>query len=139
MPQIKGVYNATPPTVRDGQNEDIQLNVNGDTKVELNTGGVALSSAANTARTTATPVIPVQLVGADGGVNETKELGQAQKVTVVGDLTYVAVAPPGTEQATAGWRAYLVTVSGGTTTVTWADGNSNYDNVATDLTALSYS
>lgn len=65
-------------------------------------------------------------------------LGQAQKVTVVGDLTYVAVAPPGTEQATAGWQAYLVTVSGGTTTITWADGNSNYDNVATNLAGLNY-
>lgn len=63
----------------------------------------------------------------------------AQKVTVVGDLTYVALAPAGTLEATAGWQAYKVTVSGGTTTVTWADGDTLYDNSASDLTALTYS
>lgn len=38
MSQIKGVYHATAPTVRDGQNEDIQLDVNGNTKQTLATG-----------------------------------------------------------------------------------------------------
>lgn len=133
-------YNATPETRVDGEPSALEVNQKGSLKVALdNDDGGSLSSAADTARSIATPVIPVQLVGPDGGVNETKELGQAQKVTVVGDLTYVALAPAGTAQATAGWQAYLVTVSGGTTTVTWADGNKNYDNVATDLTALSYS
>lgn len=37
MTQIKGVYNATAPTVRDRQNEDIQLDVNGNTKTTLAT------------------------------------------------------------------------------------------------------
>ena len=37
MSQIKGVYHATAPTVRDGQNEDIQLDVNGNTKQTLAT------------------------------------------------------------------------------------------------------
>lgn len=63
----------------------------------------------------------------------------ATKVTISGSDTYEATAPAGTAQASALWRAKKVTVSGGTTTVTWADGNANYDNVATDLTALSYS
>lgn len=63
----------------------------------------------------------------------------ATKVTISGSDTYEATAPAGTAQASALWRAKKVTVSGGTTIVTWADGNANYDNVATDLTALSYS
>lgn len=37
MTQIKGVYNATAPTVRDRQNEDIQLDVNGNLKQTLAT------------------------------------------------------------------------------------------------------
>lgn len=37
MTQIKGVYNATAPTVRDMQNEDIQLDVNGNLKQTLGT------------------------------------------------------------------------------------------------------
>jgi hypothetical protein len=35
MSQIKGVYHATAPTVRDGQNEDIQLDANGNVKVNI--------------------------------------------------------------------------------------------------------
>ena len=63
----------------------------------------------------------------------------AQKVTVDGDDTYIGEAEPGTLQAAAKWRCKKISVSGGTTTVTWADGNTEFDNVATDLTALSYS
>ena len=62
-----------------------------------------------------------------------------QKVTVDGADTYVALALAGTAEATPEWRAYKVTVSGDDTTITWADGNTLCDNVATDLTALSYS
>lgn len=63
----------------------------------------------------------------------------AQKITVSGDNTYVAVAPVGSAQASAVWQVKKVNSSAGTTTITWADGNINFDNVATDLTSLSYS
>jgi len=63
----------------------------------------------------------------------------AQKVTVVGDVTYSASAIVGSLEASAVWQAQKVTVSGSDTTVTWADGDTLYDNVATDLTALTYS
>ena len=63
----------------------------------------------------------------------------AQKITEDGNDTYIAEAEPGTLQATAKWRCKKVSVSGDTTTVTWADGDCKFDNVATDLTALSYS
>lgn len=61
----------------------------------------------------------------------------ATKVTVVGDVTYVGVAAPGTSEASAVWQCKKIDQSSGTV-VTFADGNSNYDNVATDLTALTY-
>lgn len=61
------------------------------------------------------------------------------KVTVVATTTYVGYAPPGTLQATEGWQCKKIDVSGGTTTITWADGDSAFNNIATDLTALSYS
>lgn len=69
----------------------------------------------------------------------TDKAAMASKITVDGTTTYVAYAPPGTTQATAGWRVKKIAVSGSDTVITWADGNASYDNVATDLTALSYS
>lgn len=60
----------------------------------------------------------------------------ARKVTVDGTDTYIAWALPGTLQAAAEWRACKIDTDG---TRTWADGNGDFDNVATDLTALSYS
>lgn len=63
----------------------------------------------------------------------------ATKITVSGTTTYVAKAPAGTTEATAGWQAKKIAVSGSDTTITWADGDTNFDNIATDLTSLTYS
>ena len=63
----------------------------------------------------------------------------AAKITVSGTTTYVAKAAVGSAESAASWQAKKITVSGSDTTITWADGNTNYDNIATDLTALSYS
>ena len=60
------------------------------------------------------------------------------KITTAGALTYVAKAPCGTAQASPFWQAFLIDETVGFT-ITWADGNSDFDNVATDLTALVYS
>lgn len=62
----------------------------------------------------------------------------AVKTTVAGAVTYVAIALPGTAQATAAWQAKKVDTTSGTV-VTWADGDSKWNNIATDLTALTYS
>jgi len=62
--------------------------------------------------------------------------GYARKVTVDGTDTYIGHAVPGTAQATAAWRCQKIDTNG---TRTWADGDTLFDNVATDLTALSYS
>lgn len=62
----------------------------------------------------------------------------AKKITVVGNVTYIAFAPPGSAQSSAVWQCQKIDETTGTV-VTWADGNANFDNVATDLTVLSYS
>lgn len=63
----------------------------------------------------------------------------AVKITTSGTTTYIGKATVGSSQASAVWQAKKIAVSGGDTTITFADGNANFDNVATDLTALSYS
>jgi len=89
----------------------------------------------------------------DFGVNATETLGYdgislqrrvadalASKITVSGNTTYIAIAAPGTSQSTAKWQVKKIVDDGaGTITFTWADGNSNFDNIASDLTSLSYS
>lgn len=50
--------------------------------------------------------------------------------------TYIAEAIPGTLSNSASWRAKKVVTATGVTT--WANGDSNFDNIATDLTALNY-
>lgn len=62
----------------------------------------------------------------------------SMKITVVGTVTYIGVAAPGTAQSTAKWQCQKIDETTGVI-ITWADGNSEFDNVATDLTALTYS
>lgn len=62
----------------------------------------------------------------------------AIKITTVGDITYIAIAAPGTAQSAASWQVKKIDNTTGTV-ITWAGGNANFSNVATDLTALSYS
>jgi hypothetical protein len=76
--------------------------------------------------------------GPNGGLLNEK-VPQAKKITVSGSITYIAVASPGTAQSSALWQVQKIDESvAGTTIITWADGNANYDNIATDLTALTY-
>ena len=62
----------------------------------------------------------------------------ALKMTTVGSIDYVGEAAVGTATSSALWRAKKVDSTSGVI-ITWADGNANFDNVATDLTALTYS
>ena len=64
-------------------------------------------------------------------------LEEAMKLTVVGSVTYVANAPAGSLQADAVWKCKKIDETSGIV-ITWADGNEKYDNVATDLTTLTY-
>lgn len=60
---------------------------------------------------------------------------QAIKITTSGSDTYIGLAPPGTLQSSASWQAFKY--SNGI--ITYANGTSEFNNIATDLTALSYS
>lgn len=62
----------------------------------------------------------------------------AQKVTVSGSVTYVAIAAPGTSQSDNKWQVKKIDATTGVV-ITWADGNADFDNTSTDLTALTYS
>jgi hypothetical protein len=54
-------------------------------------------------------------------------------------VTYQGWAPPGTATSATAWRMRRITISGTVTSITWADGNSNYDNIWDNRAALSYS
>lgn len=62
----------------------------------------------------------------------------AQKMTQVGTVMYFGEASPGTKQSDPHWRCWKVDLTSGLL-ITWANGNDQFINVATDLTTLSYS
>ena len=63
---------------------------------------------------------------------------QALKMTVVGSINYIGVAAPGSLQSAAVWKCKKIDETTGMV-ITWADGDALYNNLATDLTILSYS
>lgn len=74
------------------------------------------------------------------GINlqRTNADNMAMKVQTSGDITYFGLAAPGTAESTAKWQARKIDTSSGVV-ITWADGDSSFDNVATDLSSLTYS
>lgn len=60
------------------------------------------------------------------------------KITESGSTTFIAKSPLGTNESDPLWQVKKVDETSGLV-VTWADGDDNFDNVATDLTALTYS
>ena len=76
-----------------------------------------------------------------GEASEVITVPEAQKVQVVGDVTYMGQAEPGSIESAAVWRARKIdeTIVGDRELkTTWAD-DANYTQIATDLTSLSYS
>ena len=57
----------------------------------------------------------------------------------VSGTVYEGEAEPGSDSNDAVWRIKRTVTAGNSITVTWADGNSNFDNVWDDRTTLSYS
>jgi len=63
----------------------------------------------------------------------------AEKITKVGDVVYYAMAFPGSLQSEAVWQVKKVDATDpNNVTTTWCDSNIAFDNVATDLTVLTY-
>lgn len=93
----------------------------------------------------------LETINADGfavlsGQNDTgiKDIALALVVEAEGDFTWVAEALPGTTLGAASWRVKQLedTTVGNFSTITtlWADGNGNFDNIATSpLSGLTYS
>ena len=80
----------------------------------------------------------VELLGSDGVTLQRMNAdNMAVKITESGTSTYIGMSAPGTAESSALWQAYKVDTSSGTK-ITWADGNANFDNIASDLTALTY-
>lgn len=88
-----------------------------------------------------TKTIATTTYGFDGvNAQATPATAMATKITTVGDVTYIGKAKTGTAQATAKWRCQKIdSGTPGTVVITWADGDAEFNNVATDLTALNYS
>ncbi len=81
----------------------------------------------------------VETLGFDGqALQRLNASNMAVKVTVSGTNTFLALAAPGTSQSSALWQCRKIDTSTGVV-ITWAGGSSNFNQVATDLTALSYS
>lgn len=55
------------------------------------------------------------------------------------DTTYQCFAEPGTLTSEAKWRIRKISKVATVTTVTWADGNIEFDNIADDRLILTYS
>lgn len=53
--------------------------------------------------------------------------------------TYVGSAPLGSATASAVWQIKKIVESAGITTITWADGNSVFDNIWDNRASLTYS
>lgn len=54
-------------------------------------------------------------------------------------VTYIGQAAPGTATSTAGWRIQRMSVSGTVTTLEYADGDLNFNNIWDNRVSLSYS
>lgn len=53
--------------------------------------------------------------------------------------TYIGSSEPGTTTTSALWRIQKILVSGSITTLSWADGNLNFDNIWDNRGSLTYS
>ena len=62
----------------------------------------------------------------------------AIKITESGNYTYISYANPGTLESEDKWKAMRLDETSGIR-IEWADGDTNFDNLASDLTALTYS
>lgn len=55
------------------------------------------------------------------------------------DTTYHCLAEPGTLTSAAKWRIRRISKVATVTSITWADGNTEFDNIADDRVTLTYS
>lgn len=73
----------------------------------------------------------------NASISSNVEVTLATRIFPDGTTTYICKAPAGTLANDPGWQVKKIAVSGSNTFITWADGNTNFDNVATNLAAVS--
>lgn len=80
-------------------------------------------------------------LGYDGQTLQRKNADNMQlKVVTSGSYTYICKSKPGTAEATAKWQCKRVDTSvSGTTKILYAGGSPDFNQTASDPTALSYS
>lgn len=98
-----------------------------------------LLTADSRAGVTADPVTGTS-VGAKRGIDVTSAETFNIEIddTTTASVTYVGFASPGTVTSVASWRIMKIDESSGTS-VTWADGDADFDNVWDNRASLSYS
>jgi hypothetical protein len=66
-------------------------------------------------------------------------MDEATRIVISGSITYVAKASPGTEYTQAAWQVKKIDESNtADVRITWADGDSKYDNKADNVVGLTY-
>jgi len=54
------------------------------------------------------------------------------------NITYVGKAAPGSSEGSAVWRIFIIDETTSVMKILWADSNSNFDNIWTNRTSLTY-
>lgn len=76
------------------------------------------------------------------GTNVPKRIissSMATKIVEDSGYTYIGIAAPGTLQTEAKWQVKRIDeTTPGTTIITWADGDSEFDNTVNNITSLSF-
>lgn len=107
----------------------MEINTKPDTNAQ------SVSQILNQSFDKANQLLVLEALGFDGqGFKRSNAEDLALKITTSGTATYIGQAAVGTAQSTAKWQCFKYD-SG---VLTYADSDSEYDNVATDLTALTY-
>ena len=79
------------------------------------------------------------VVGTTGSTPTTDTSEATRLDDVGGGVTYVGKAVAGTLTSVASWKIEKIVQTGADIAITWADGNTNYDNIWDDRLSLSYS
>lgn len=81
----------------------------------------------------------VATVEFDGGNAMTRKIGNsiAIRLAEVGNVTYVGKAPAGSDESEAVWQIFKIDETSGLSK-TWADADTNFDNVWADYATLTY-
>lgn len=76
--------------------------------------------------------------GEGAGAKRTQIAPMAIKLIESGSIKYLAMAAPGSQDTDAVWQARKIDTTSGVV-ITWADGDSNFNNQANNLASLTYS